>query len=68
MEINLDDYDIDGIRCALEDYYGTAMTNGLPFATIDLINLDNKSDEEIMIEAINVGVNINYFLKEKFVK
>ena len=65
MEINLDNYDMDGIRGALEDYYGTAMTNGLPFAMVEIINLDNKSDEEIMIEAINVGVNINYFLKEK---
>ena len=62
MEIDINDYDIDAIRDYLEDYYGTAMTNVSPFATIDLINLDNKSDYEIIIIAYNMGI-LNDFYK-----
>ena len=50
MEINIDDYDVDGIKAELEDYYGTATYNGFSFAMVDLISLDDKSSEEIIIE------------------
>ena len=63
MEIDMDDYDIDAIRDYLEDYYGTAMTNVSPFAMVDLIDLSNKSDYEILVMAINLGININNFYK-----
>ena len=61
MEINIDDYDINALRNELEDYYGTAMINASPFATVDLINLDNKSDYEILVMAINIGINIDNY-------
>ena len=63
MEIDMDAYDIDAIRDYLEDYYGTAMMSVSPFAAVDLINLSNKSDYEILVMAINMGININNFLK-----
>ena len=63
MEIDMDDYDIDGIRDAVEDYYGTAMTTASPFAMVDLIDLSNKSDYEILCIAINIGINIEAFNK-----
>ena len=64
MEINIDDYDIDAIRDYLEDYYGTAMVNVSQFATVDLIDISNKSDYEIIKEAYNMGI-LNNFYKGK---
>ena len=65
MEIDMDDYDIDAIRDTLEDYYGTAMTTASPFAMVDLIDLSNRSDYEIMCTAINMGINIEAFRRER---
>ena len=67
MEIDMDDYDIGAIRADLEDYYGTAMVNASPFAMVDLINLDNKSDYEIICMAINMGMNLdNYYIGKRY--
>ena len=60
MEINIDDYNIDGIREELYDYYGTAREVS-PYAEADLVDLDNKSDYEILVTAINVGINIDRY-------
>ena len=65
MEINIDNYNVDAIRDVLEDYYGTAMITASPFAMVDLIDLSNKSDYEILCMAINMGINIEVFNKEK---
>ncbi len=77
MGVNLDEYDIDGIRAYFdeilhdqEDYYGTAMTNGLPFAAVDLINVTSEydvtgmTDYEIIAKAQEIGV-LEYFKKHK---
>ena len=67
MEINMDDYDIEAIRSDLEDYYGTAMTNVSPFAMVDLIDLTKKSDYEIIVMAINMGINLdNYYIGRRY--
>ena len=65
MEINIDDYDIDALRDYLTDYFGTASINASIFAMSDLISLDNKSDYEVLLMAINMGININNFTIHK---
>ena len=67
MEINIDDYDINRIRAYLEDYYGTAMMNTSSFAMVDLIDLSKKSDYEILVMAVNMGINLdNYYVGRRY--
>lgn len=67
MEIDINDYDIKAIRNDLKDYYGTAMINASLLAMVDLINLDNKSDYEILCMAVSVGINIdNYYIGKRY--
>ena len=67
MEIDMNDYDIKAIRNDLKDYYGTAYINASQFAMVDLINLDNKSDYEILRIAVSVGININnYYIGKRY--
>ena len=67
MEINMNDYDIKAIRNDLADYYGTAYINVSPLAMVDLINLDNKSDYEIICIAINMGIDLdNYYIGKRY--
>ena len=39
--------DAEELRAALEDYYGTAMASGMPFAAIELSKVENMSAEEL---------------------
>lgn len=67
MEIDINDYDIDGIIGELEDYYGTAMYNASPFAQADLVNLDNLSGYEILAMAKNIGIDIDkYYIGKRY--
>ena len=67
MEIDINDYDIEAIRNDLKDYYGTAMINASLLAMVDLINLENKSDYEILRMAVSVGININnYYIGKRY--
>ena len=50
------DYNVDHIRDLLKDYYGTAMFNGFPMAIVDLGKVDRMSDEEVIKEAIKIGI------------
>ena len=67
MEFDIDDYDIDAIKDDLYDYFGTAMSSSLSYAEADLVDLDNKSDYEIIMIAINIGININkYYIGKRY--
>ena len=46
-----DDKDTEELRQKVMDYYGTAMTSGMPLAAIDLVRTEHMSDEEIRKEA-----------------
>lgn len=55
--------DIEELRNKLKDYYGTAATvigrgNPLacPGAFAEMLNIDNLSDEEVIIEAQKCGI------------
>lgn len=46
-----DDEKVEELKEQLMDYYGTAMTSGMPMAVIDLGRIESLDDEEIMKEA-----------------
>ena len=48
--------DVERVRNALKDYYGTAMTNGFPIAVADLSRVDGMDDEEVISTARNNGI------------
>ena len=47
--------DIDELRKAIMDYYGTAKEGPFPQATIDLIDVENMSDGELIKYAKKKG-------------
>ena len=49
-------YGSDELREQLMDYYGTAMTSGMPMAVVDLVNIEQASDEDIIQLARNIGL------------
>lgn len=46
-----DEEKIEELRQKLRDYYGTAMTSGMPMAVIDLARVERMDDEEVLEEA-----------------
>jgi len=49
-------FESDELREQLMDYYGTAMTSGMPMAVVDLVNIEQASDEDIIQMARDVGL------------
>ncbi len=56
--------DYDRLRRDVEDYYGTAMHGGHPVAVMDLAHVGMLSDEELVEEAEEIGLNLDNYLKE----
>ena len=56
VTIEADEQDIERARDALRDYYGTAMTSGMPMAVVDLGKVDSMSDEDVIREAYDKGL------------
>ena len=46
-----DDEKVEELREQLMDYYGTAMTSGMPVAVIDIVRVENMNDDEVITEA-----------------
>lgn len=51
------DIDFDKLRRDLMNYYGTA-TSVFPMAYMDVINVENASDEELIRIALRNGFNL----------
>lgn len=49
--------DIEEIKSELEDYYGTAMTNGFPMAVMDLGSLGGMDEDELKELAEEIGIS-----------
>ena len=47
---------IDRVREALKNYYGTAMASGFPMAVIDLAKVDSMTDDEVLLTAKKNGI------------
>lgn len=54
-------YNIRRIKRELQDYYGTAKTNGFPMAVIELGDLDSLSDDELVELARSVGIPVEKY-------
>ncbi len=54
-DLNSQELDIDDLRSALMDYYGTAMQE-FPMAVMDLERIRTLSDAEILEEARKTGI------------
>ena len=55
-EITLTDAQLDQIRAALVDYYGTASFAASPFARADLVQVEGMSPQELVDEALRLGI------------
>ena len=53
--------DINKLKRALMDYYGTAMHSGFPMAVIDLGNIEKMSPEDLVSLAYKLGLNLEDF-------
>ena len=60
FNINPDEFeageDVERVRSALKDYYGTAMTSGFPMAVVDLSRVDGMDDDEVISTARKNGI------------
>ena len=55
-DYNEETVDIDRVKEALKDYYGTAMTSGFPMAVVDLAKVDTMNDDEVLYTAKKNGI------------
>ncbi|MBR2793349.1 MAG: hypothetical protein IKE16_01785 [Solobacterium sp.] len=46
-----DDEEIEQVRDALKDYYGTAAFSGFPMAVMDVVKVEQMDDEEVIRKA-----------------
>lgn len=54
---------IEKIRQYLIDYYGTAMLNASPAAMMDLIEVENATNELVLKLALDNKLNLDKFTK-----
>ncbi len=56
--------DYEKLREDLINYFGTAMTSGIPMATADLIEVEKATDEELIRIARRNGINLNNYTED----
>lgn len=54
--IELSEQDLRQIRQLLMDHFGTAWSTGTPNAQADLVNVDSLSPQELVEEALRLGL------------
>ena len=57
-------YNIEKLRRDLMDYFGTAMSNGLGMAVIDLSEIENASPEKLIYIAKKNEFNLNKYMDD----
>ena len=73
MKFRIDRYyieleiDIEKLRSDLIDYFGTAM-GFFPVATMDLIKVQNASDEELINIALKNNFDLNKYIINGYIK
>lgn len=50
---------MENLKEELMDYFGTAMANGNPMATIQLAQIENASAQELIALAEQVGISVD---------
>ena len=56
-------YDYKNLQNALTDYFGTAMASGNPAAMIDLIQVQQSTNEELLRTAQQNGFDLSRYTK-----
>lgn len=56
-----DEYDYEGVRSYLLDYFGTGMTAGFGAMTLELPRIDRASNEELKNIARKNNINIEKY-------
>ena len=64
MEVEID---IEKLRSDLMDYFGTAM-GFFPVVTMDLIKVQNASDEELINIALKNNFDLNKYIINGYIK
>ena len=64
MEVEID---IEKLRSDLMDYFGTAL-GFFPVATMDLINVQNASDEELINIALKNNFDLSKYIVNGYIK
>lgn len=64
MELEID---IEKLRSDLMDYFGTAL-GFFPVATMDLIKVQNASDEELINIALKNNFDLNKYIINGYIK
>lgn len=54
--ITVTEAELDEIRGRLMDYYGTASFVASPFAQVDLVRVEGMSPQELVDEALRLGI------------
>ena len=62
--MNYDEINIEKLRRDLIDYFGSASFNGFPIAAMELISVENASDEKLINIAINNNFDLNEYVKQ----
>ena len=57
-------YDYKNLQNALTDYFGTAMVSGNPAAMIDLIQVQQSTNEELLRTAQQNGFDLSRYTKD----
>ena len=55
--------DIEKLRQYLINYYSTAMINSSPAAMMDLLEVENASNEKVLSLVLKNNINLNNFTK-----
>ena len=59
----MENIDIEKLRQYIIDYYGTAMINSSPTEMMDLLEVENASNEKLLSLALKNKINLNNFTK-----
>ena len=59
----MENIDIEKLRQYIIDYYGTAIINSSPPAMMDLLEVENASNEKVLSLALKNNINLNNFTK-----
>ncbi len=62
----MENIDIDRLRNDLKDYYGTAAFNVSPVAFMDMFDIDNLSDEEVILKAYELNFDLDDYVINNF--
>ena len=65
MYVDIDDINVERLRNDLIEYFGSAMNVASPVAMMDLVKVENASDEQVVRIALSNGFDLNNYYNKK---